>query len=982
MTPPDGRKQQRRYGSDKPTSFYEVILAEMRALRPDAPAFKDPSASTVQETEENRDKNLRELYTKIAGLEQLRRPGGGGEDAYAGTQGLSALCLSGGGIRSATFNLGVLQGLARHGLLGTFDYLSSVSGGGYIAGWLRAWMTRAGAQKVIADLAVGDPATAKSQKPDNPLAPEPKPIDHLREYSNYLTPRVGLFSADTWTGAAIILRNLLLNWLVLIPFFAAVLTIPQICLLITESPPWPGWVLDLLVAGALGAALLASRNVYRARRRWKTPGTSQFRFVIATVAPLWLSCLLLATAALRTPWNRPFTVMFDDTVGVWTFATLWCVVIPLAGWAITEPRWRKEHSYARPSVEGAAIVVSGAVATAILVIVFTHWHATLVAHSVLYVILAVPVLLGVYLLARALFVAIASCEREPADGVPGGDDADRAPICRVPARNDADREWWARLSGWVLLVGVIWLLLSGLCLLGDYLWQRFEDRYLTQILAGMGGLSGIVASLLGKGGGTASGRGSASKTTPWKEWVLGAAAPVFCVCVVILLAHGTTLVGRLVTGNGDLLAIPAGLGRKGEVQFAELVLFLWVPILAVAVSVIMGFFVNVNRFSLHGLYRNRLVRAYLGASNPTRQPDPFTGFDPNDNLRLHELWKSDGPKAATRPLPVINVCLNLVMSEEKLAWQQRKAESFSMTPFYCGNFHDGYRPSKEYGGPGGVSLGTAITISGAAANPNMGYHSSPAIMFLMGLFNARLGAWLGNVSKEGAKTYDLPGPWHALLPLFAELFGWTNSKSRYVNLSDGGHFDNLGLYEMVLRRCRYILVSDAGCDPTAGFEDLGNAIRKIRIDFGIPIEFRKKILISPREETADGLYCATATIHYKEVDGKVPPGELIYIKPALFGHGRRVPYDVYSYSRSAGEFPHESTVDQWFSEAQFESYRALGLHVIEQITQGGQTKSFAALLEQAEAYMSGADAARAQGETEHAGRIWASIVRLFSGHSA
>jgi len=965
MTPADGRQPQRCGGSDEPTTFNEVLLAEMRALRPEATAFTEVGAATSEETGEDRAKNLRELYTKIADLERLPRAGDGGEDAYPGTQGLSALCLSGGGIRSATFNLGVLQALARHGLLSEFDYLSSVSGGGYIAGWLRAWMARDGARKVIGDLAGRDPATAKSQKPNNPLAPEPKPIDSLREYSNYLTPRVGLFSADTWTGAAIIIRNLLLNWLVLIPFLAAVFTIPQICLLITESPPWPGWVLDLLVAGALGAALLASHNVYRARRLWKTRGTSQFRFVIATVAPLWLSCLLLATAALRTPWNGPFTARFDATVGVWTFAALWCVVIPLAGWALTEPRWRKAHSYARPWVEGAAIVVSGTVATAILVIVFTHWHAALVAHPALYVILAVPVLLGVYLLARALFVAIASCEREPADGIPRRDDADRAPTGGVLGRDDADREWWARLSGWVLLVGVIWLLFSGLCLLGDYLWQRFEHRYLNQILAGMGGLSGIVASLLGKGGGTASGRGSTSKTsTPWKEWVLGAAAPVFCVCIVILLAHGTTLVGRLVTGNGDLLAIPAGLESKSNVQFVELVLFLWVPILAVAVSVIMGRFVNVNRFSLHGLYRNRLVRAYLGASNPTRQPDPFTGFDPNDNLRLHELWKSDGPKAATRPLPVINVCLNLVMSEEKLAWQQRKAESFSMTPFYCGNFHDGYRSSKEYGGPGGVSLGTAVTISGAAANPNMGYHSSPAIMFLMGLFNARLGAWLGNVSKEGAKTYDLPGPWHALLPLFAELFGWTNSKSRYVNLSDGGHFDNLGLYEMVLRRCRYILVSDAGCDLAAGFEDLGNAIRKIRIDFGIPIEFTNKILISPRDDTKDGLYCATATIHYNAVDGDdVAPGHIVYIKPALFARRSFIPYDIYSYSRSSDSFPHESTADQWFTEAQFESYRALGVHVIEQITQGSRTGNFTAFLKQVNAYMSGADAAPAQGET-------------------
>jgi hypothetical protein len=303
-------------------------------------------------------------------------------------------------------------------------------------------------------------------------------------------------------------------------------------------------------------------------------------------------------------------------------------------------------------------------------------------------------------------------------------------------------------------------------------------------------------------------------------------------------------------------------------------------------------------------------------------------------------------------LPVINATLNLVMSEEKLAWQQRKSESFSMTPFYCGNFHEGYRLSTEYGGPEGISLGTAVAISGAAANPNMGYNSSPTIEFLMALFNTRLGAWLGNTNARGHATYRFPGPRQAIIPLIAELFGLTSAKSRYINLSDGGHFDNLGLYEMVLRRCRYIFISDAGHDPLSTFEDLGNAIRKIRIDFGIPIAFEKKILILPRSEKEMGLYCATASIYYKEADGPdVQDGRLVYIKPALTGRGEPIPYDVYSYAQAVQAFPHESTADQWFSESQFESYRALGLHLIEQIGQRKSASNFATFMDLVEAYM-------------------------------
>ena len=133
----------------------------------------------------------------------------------------------------------------------------------------------------------------------------------------------------------------------------------------------------------------------------------------------------------------------------------------------------------------------------------------------------------------------------------------------------------------------------------------------------------------------------------------------------------------------------------------------------------MSYGVNVNKFSLHAMYRMRLVRAYLGASHVDHLPNPFTGFDIDDNLRMSQL--------PPKPLQVLNVCLNLVRGT-RLAWQQRKAEPFTVTRYHSGSFRVGYQPSGTYGSGntrGGISLGTAITISGAAANPNMGYHSSP-----------------------------------------------------------------------------------------------------------------------------------------------------------------------------------------------------------------------------------------------------------------
>jgi hypothetical protein len=315
----------------------------------------------------------------------------------------------------------------------------------------------------------------------------------------------------------------------------------------------------------------------------------------------------------------------------------------------------------------------------------------------------------------------------------------------------------------------------------------------------------------------------------------------------------------------------------------------------------------------------------------------------SDNVALHALCPdrkslADAELArATRPLPIINATLNLV-GGDKLAWQQRKAESFSMTPLYCGSWSEGYRPSDQYGAPGGITLGTAVTISGAAANPNSGYSSSLVLSLLMAIFNVRLGAWLGNPNPHGKNTYKLSGPRQSILLFFAEMFGLTNSHRSFVNLSDGGHFENLGLYEVVLRRCRYVLLSDADADESFSFGDLGNAIRKIRIDFGIDIDFEKKIEILPNASDKNGLYCAIARIRYSQIDKSDPAddGHLIYIKPSLRGDARKdqvLPYDIYSYGRTSAEFPHESTADQWFTESQFESYRALGSHILDQISE-------------------------------------------------
>jgi len=333
--------------------------------------------------------------------------------------------------------------------------------------------------------------------------------------------------------------------------------------------------------------------------------------------------------------------------------------------------------------------------------------------------------------------------------------------------------------------------------------------------------------------------------------------------------------------------------------------------------------VDVNLFSIYHFYRQRLTRCYLGATrNEARTPHPFTGFDPQDDLALDAFCRvENGKTVCQRPYPILNTALNLVHGKQ-LAWQERRAAAFAFSPLYCG--YDlvlpdetgarisCYRPSAEY--MEGALLGSAIAISGAAASPNMGYHSSPALTFLMTVFNVRLGHWSGNPGHP--HTWRRQSPYAGGKYLLKELLGLTDEESPYVYLSDGGHFENLGIYELVRRQCAHIVAIDAGADSLNTFDDLGNAIRKCYADFGVVIDIRVDELKRKADGQVDG-YCAVGTIHYREGE----PGTLIYIKPGLSGQEQA---DLLNYARTHGAFPHQPTADQWFDESQFESYRKLG----------------------------------------------------------
>lgn len=348
----------------------------------------------------------------------------------------------------------------------------------------------------------------------------------------------------------------------------------------------------------------------------------------------------------------------------------------------------------------------------------------------------------------------------------------------------------------------------------------------------------------------------------------------------------------------------------------------------IAFGLVMSRFVPVNRFSLHGMYQQRLVRTFLGASRRDRRPNAFTGFDSNDDVCVHDLQD-------VRPLHVINATLNAVSSTH-VGRHETSAQSFTFTPLHVGNRDVGYRPASQYGSDGGgegtgLSLGMALAVSGAAASPAMGMYSSKGRAFLLTLANARLGLWFGN--PRSSTTWQNSEPPSGVGPLMRELLGLTTDHNPYVYLSDGGHYENLGLWEMVARRCAYIIVSDAGCDPEYTFDDLSNAIRRIRLDLGIPIDF-PPLPMSKAGQAHGNPHAAVGVIRYSVVDGPAAPdGTILYIKATLSGDE---PVDVVNFALADPAFPHDSTAQQFFDEARFESYRMLGFHSVMSVAAGLQ----------------------------------------------
>ena len=325
-----------------------------------------------------------------------------------------------------------------------------------------------------------------------------------------------------------------------------------------------------------------------------------------------------------------------------------------------------------------------------------------------------------------------------------------------------------------------------------------------------------------------------------------------------------------------------------------------------ALSLVLGLLANINYVSMHRYYRDRLLTTFMPRNTP------FTDNHDPDSCLLKDLPQTSAP------YQIINT--NLVVLDSRLPKPRiRGADNFIFSPLVCGSHITGYIPTAQYQG-GAMDLATAFTISGAAVNPNAGMTRSRPLAAIMTLFNVRLGYWIRN-PRQAAKTELAPS--RPLWPICAlrEMLGLRLDETRkYVHLSDGGHFENLGLYELVRRRCRTIIVCDATADPDWSFGDLANATEKVRVDFGAAIEIDTRPLRPVGENRISESAAVLGKIHY--VDGS--EAKLLYINTSIIAG---LSEDIYGYRRDHESFPDEPTSDQFFDEAQFEAYRELGFQI-------------------------------------------------------
>lgn len=744
---------------------------------------------------------------------------GGGLPKVPSTRwGLVGLAFSGGGIRSASLSLGVAQALARNDLLRHVDYLSTVSGGGYLGACLSSLLAESGGAAL-------SPEHFPLRKQTG--EPEPPALRNIRSGSNYLDPP-GLLNGLALP--AVMIRGILLTVVALLPIICG-------AVLLTSF----GYeVLPPLVA------------------RWGLRSVG-----LQTLWPAALAATLFVALAVLFPFSRVF---LRERMGL-----------------------PQRSGYQRAMA--AMLVLTGVLALLALLLYLVDRAAYItplqLEHSLKQYVL--PVLTSPW-----TWVAVV------------------VPLVALASFRLGRRVLRGVGLSLAAAIGPLFLLATYLVLC---VWLVSPPRKLELTEAG----ERLVA---------------AGRVEEVVQRAVSFSAPALSP-EPLVEAHGEPLFSRqleLSVEDRDMLEkrrpVEVG-GRPLYVAEEKGVIVLWGNPLAIDSGLLVLFivcallfnarFLNVNYTSLHTFYRDQLSPVFLTREDE-QAPDRVRS---NDRLKLSRLSTlADGKTPSSAPYHLINATVNL-SSEVGRDLRGRNGDLFLFSKYYTGSKETGWCRTQEMeAADPHLDLGTAMAISGAAASPNMGSFTMPALSFLMTLLNIRLGYWLPNplsvqsaAAGRGSRLFWGPGPMH----LFKEALGLLDLQGRYVNVSDGGHLENLGVYELLRRRCKLIIAVDGEADPGLRLGALATVMRLARIDLGVSIHIDPEPI--HKVEGKSRAHWARGTIDY----GQGELGTLIYIKSSLTGD--ESPY-VRSYAEQNPTFPHESTADQFFSETQLEVYRALGEHMV------------------------------------------------------
>ncbi|GJD35432.1 patatin-like phospholipase family protein [Methylobacterium aerolatum] len=791
------------------------VDSELNTPPPTMPEPAEPVVETFTQVFAGECADIAQRRRNLLGDSAGRLPEGGPPTVENGFVGLA---LSGGGIRSAAFSLGVLQALGNRDLIKRFDYLSTVSGGGYIGTTLSIGLSEG------RGFPFGRGSTEAGETPIT---------RHIRDNTRYLFPNG--FSSIV-TALVVYLRGLAMNLLVVLPVMlasAAVMVFFTPTMDHLKGAKWPGKILGILPD----------------RFDWSV---TIIVFILGVI--VWIGYAIAASIRL-TPnaKRREFSV-----------AIFACILIGLA----------------------------------ILPIIEVHT-----------------------LLLKALYLPSDTAAASPGAGGGGF---------------TVGFGWLTHLVAFLAPVAALPFV------------RRIAEQAVTEVTGTWGGFLKILASralLL----------------------LLAAAAPaILWLCMMHLAFWATVDIARGWPAAPGFLAAMFGWGQSWLQTLPDPWCHLGgalVYLLAALAILVSWLSLSVNANSLHQLYRDRLGRTFLVKEPPVDDAsDPEPGIAFMDDHKLSALAPDRGP------YHLINAALN-VPGSAYANRRGRNADFFVFSRRFVGSDLTGYvsTPCAEKA-VYLLTTGTAMAISGAAAAPNMGMASVQPLSPTIALFNVRLGRWLLHPRKIAEEARDAmakkrrrpraasqrkrpsygakPGPWYLLQEAFSKTgfdFGKTadealSTKQEFVFLTDGGHIENLGIYELLKRRCRVIVAIDGEADPDLRGASLTQLERFARIDLGTRIIIDWGAIADRTRDTSQrvrdrtvrteaGPHVALGLIDYPPPSGvgAREVGVLVYVKASLSGDEASY---VMAYKARNPSFPHESTADQFFSEEQFEVYRALGEHIV------------------------------------------------------